>query len=106
MSALGNDATCRVVGKRRLVAALQMKAMPKIWPIRNKKSRPRGRLRCFSQALRRRGSFGRGGSFGLEGGLFTLDIGLAALFVLVFVVLFAHKCLYNFFTGCDFVCAL
>ena len=28
MSALWNDATCRVVGKRRLVAALQIKALP------------------------------------------------------------------------------
>src|ERR1035441_11123041 len=28
MSALWNDATCRVVGKRQLVAALQIKALP------------------------------------------------------------------------------
>jgi hypothetical protein len=31
MSALWNDATCRVMGKRRRVAALQIKALPDFW---------------------------------------------------------------------------
>ena len=34
--------------------------------------------------------FGRG-SFGLDGGLFALEVGLAALFVFGFVVLSAHN---------------
>ena len=32
--------------------------------------------------------------FGLDDGLFAFDVGLAAFFMFVFIVLFAHKCLY------------
>jgi hypothetical protein len=38
--------------------------------------------------------FGLGGFFGFHHGFFAFDVGLAAFFVFVFVVLFAHKCLY------------
>jgi hypothetical protein len=38
--------------------------------------------------------FFRGGLFDFDRGLFAFDVGLAALFMFVFVVLFAHKCLY------------
>jgi hypothetical protein len=38
--------------------------------------------------------FGLGGLLGLNHRFFAFDVGLAPLFVFVFVVLFAHKCLY------------
>jgi hypothetical protein len=38
--------------------------------------------------------FFRGGLFGFDRSLFAFEVGLAALFMFVFVVLFAHKCLY------------
>jgi hypothetical protein len=50
------------------------------------------------------------GFFGFHRGLFAFDISLAALFMFVFIVLFAHKCLYFVrvlrFCGCTMkVCA-
>jgi hypothetical protein len=46
------------------------------------------------------------GFFGFHRGLFPLDVGLAAFFMFVFIVLFAHKCLY-FVRGLRFcVCTM
>jgi len=46
---------------------------------------------------------GRGLFLRLNDGLFAFDVGLAALFVFVFIMLFAHS-VFTLFAGCDFVC--
>ena len=58
-------------------------------PLQTKKGRPDGRPYHLSQKLRL-----CSGYFGLNGGLFALDVGFAAFLMLVFIVLFSHNCLY------------
>jgi hypothetical protein len=55
---------------------------------------PGGTADDGAENLRFGGGFYRPGPFGVDDGLFALDVGLAALFVLIFVILFSHNCLY------------
>jgi hypothetical protein len=75
------------------LANRRAKEKPSRFNRRYEKGRPEGRPFGWdemSAGLR----LGFAGFFRLHDGLFAFDVGLAAFFVFVFVVLFAHKCLY------------
>jgi hypothetical protein len=65
----------------------------RVFKRQNKKGRPGGTALNWHKK-RGLSLFSLGGFFRFNDGFFAFDVGLAALFVFVFVVLFAHKCLY------------